>query len=111
MSHNYSLPDYSKVKDQLREVTLGTEPATAYESGFIGAYYNPEDDEELQSLVEADGGKFAMADIAYGSGFAGQGKGRPAGNNIRARPGVGVRTGFHWGVLQPRGRRGTAILG
>ena len=76
MARNYSLPDYSKVKDDLRVMPDGVDPASAYESGFVGAYYNPEDDERLQSLVEDEGGSFSMEDVAYGSGFAGQGKGK-----------------------------------
>ena len=76
MTKNYSLPDYSKVKDDLREIAMGPDAAAAYEEGFIGAYYNPEDDERLQSLVESEGGSFSMESVAYGSGFAGQGKGK-----------------------------------
>ena len=69
----YSLPDWRDV-----EFTTMPEadPYEAYSSGFVGAAYNGEENEKLQSLVESDGMDFRMADIAHEYGFAGQGSGK-----------------------------------
>ena len=71
----YSLRNYKDIRNELAPMP-DIDPVQAYETGFIGAYYDPEAEEQLQSLVESDGGKFSMEDVAYSSGFAGQGSGK-----------------------------------
>jgi len=69
-----SLPDYRDV--EFTTLKEGVDLEKAYSDGFIGAAYNGEEDEKLQSLVESDGQLWAMSDIAQKSGFAGQGSGK-----------------------------------
>lgn len=52
------------------------EVARAYEDGFCGAYFEPEEREALKDEITAGGGSFFGADIAHRSGFAENGKGQ-----------------------------------
>lgn len=69
----YSLPDW---RDVDFAAMPDEDPFDAYSSGFVGAAYNGEEEERLQSLVESDGLDFRMADIATEYGFASQGAGK-----------------------------------
>lgn len=70
----YSLPDHRDV--DFVDIPDGEDVQSAYENGYVGSAWSGEAEEELQSAVEADGGNFSAEDVAYGSGFAGQGKGK-----------------------------------
>lgn len=70
----YSLKDWSDVKDELG--VLHGDPLASYDAGFVGAYYDGEEEERLQSLVTSSGEQWLMGDIATGNGFAGQGSGK-----------------------------------
>jgi hypothetical protein len=72
---NYSLPDYSKVKNDLAVMPEG-DPFDIYSQGFVGSYYNPEDDDRLKQLVESEGMSFQMSSVAPAFGFEGQGAGK-----------------------------------
>lgn len=73
--NRYSLPDYAAVKDRLAPMP-GDDPVAAYENGFVGAYYDGEEHEKLQSLVRSEGLPWSAEAVTYGGGFAGQGSGK-----------------------------------
>ena len=70
----YSLPDYRDV--DFVDIPEGEDVAAAYENGYVGSAYNGEAEEQLQSAVEEDGGKWEMQDNSSAGGFSGQGKGK-----------------------------------
>lgn len=71
---NYSLPDYSKIKDDLRPMPADADVVKEYESGFIGAYHDPAGDELAEESVRNDGMPFLFSDIASAYRYAGQAK-------------------------------------
>ena len=58
------------------DIPEGEDVAAAYENGYVGSAYSGEAEEQLQSAVEEDGGKFEMQDNSSAGGFSGQGKGK-----------------------------------
>ena len=70
----YSLPDYRDV--DFVDIPDGEDVAAAYENGYVGSAYSGEAEEQLQSAVQEDGGKWEMQDNASASGFSGQGTGK-----------------------------------
>ena len=70
----YSLPDVKDV--DFVDIPEGEDIAAAYENGYVGSAYSGEAEEQLQSAVEEDGGKFQMQDNANAYGFSGQGSGK-----------------------------------
>jgi hypothetical protein len=72
----FSLPDWSQVKDQLRPMDETANVQQAYESGFIGAYYDPEEHELLEDVVRREGMPFSAAAAVdeYGLAEGGAGK-------------------------------------
>jgi len=71
----YSLPFLSKVKNELAQMPEG-DPLDIYSRGFIGAYFDPDEHEQLKALVQSEGQPWAADTIAHGVGFAGQGAGK-----------------------------------
>jgi hypothetical protein len=65
------LPNYSEVKDRLRPMPEDADVVEQYEKGFVGAYHDPEADEQLQDEVEVTGQPFDYEDIASDLGIAG----------------------------------------
>lgn len=70
----YSLPDYRDV--DFTDIPDGEDVMAAYENGYVGSAYSGEAEEQLQSAVQEDGGKWEMQDNASASGFSGQGTGK-----------------------------------
>ena len=71
---NYSLPNYAEVKDHLVAMPEDADVVEAYESGFVGAYHDPEGDERAMDIVAREGMPTEFGDIASAGGFAGQAK-------------------------------------
>ena len=69
------LPYFSKVRDSL-PLSSFDDPATAYSTGYIGAWADPALAEQLQDAVMRSGGKWRAEDVAYSIGAVDQGKGK-----------------------------------
>lgn len=91
---SYSLPDYAAVRDSLRPMPEG-DPYEVYSSGFIGAYFDPDEHELLQASVESEGLPWRAADIAHEYGFAEGGSGKVVLMHKEVeRIGWGARIGY-----------------
>lgn len=64
----YGLPDWSQVS---HAPMPDTDAATAYSSGYVGAYYCPHGEEELRGMIEATGQPWSFEDIAASLDIAG----------------------------------------
>ena len=70
----YSLPNYADVKGDLPSGPLGADPDVAYESGYVGAYFDPHEYDVMRDTMTREGLPFRMSDVAHEYGFAGQAK-------------------------------------
>lgn len=69
------LKNYSEVKSDLAVMPQDQDVIELYSSGFIGAYKDPDADEQLQDEVEVTGQSFDYEDVASELGIAGDAAG------------------------------------
>lgn len=69
--NRYGLPDHSQIATSRAAIQDWSDPAAAYNAGYIGAYYDADDWEAGKDSVEGSGYPYMWADVASRYGMTG----------------------------------------